>query len=215
MSYIHGSPASASTANDYCVAADIKEAMTDAAWDTSYDTLLADLATHASREFDRLTHRDPGAYCVNVDSIRLYDGSGRREQWIDELAAAPTLVEVDMSGVGQYQTWPTTDYFCWPYNAPSKGMPYNRLDIPLFRSKQIEWWPWPQGVRITGKWGFAVVTPDDVAFAAVRMGLRFFKRCQQAYQDTGAIPELGQLRYTKAIDPEVDQVIKNMRVVTT
>ena len=45
-------------------------------------------------------------------------------------------------------------------------------------------------------------------------GIQYIRACDsdieiimEGFQDTGAIPELGKLRYTKGIDPEVDEIL--------
>ena len=199
---------------DYCTAADIKAAMPDTTWGTDYDTLFGELATRASREFDRLTHWAPGSFAAGTDAARTYDGTGHLVLWLDALAAAPTLVEVDEAGTGSYTAWAASDYRCWPYNALAKGEPYVRLDINSNGDKS--YWPgYAEAVRVTGKFGFSTTPPDDVAWAVIRMAMRMFKRSQQAYNDVGAIPELGQLRYVKGGDPEVDRIVRQFARITT
>jgi hypothetical protein len=40
--------------------------------------------------------------------------------------------------------------------------------------------------------------------------VRWFKRSQQAFQDVGAIVELGQLRYVQRLDPDVQTIIQHL-----
>jgi len=60
---------------------------------------------------------------------------------------------------------------------------------------------------VTGKWGAHTAPPAVVKKAAVITTARWFKRGMQGYQDTGAIVEVGQLRYTKALDPDVKEIL--------
>src|SRR5512138_392139 len=115
-----------SPVNDYCTVAEIKAMMQDNTWGATYDAILAILATRASRALDRFVGRANGAFYVTVDSTKYFDGSGGREQWIDELAATPTSVAVAETGaLTTYTTWAATDYILWPYSST----PYLRLDV--------------------------------------------------------------------------------------
>jgi hypothetical protein len=199
------------TANDYCSAAEIKALMPDVASSTSYDTILATLATRASRAIDRFTKRLPGAYNVTTAADAYFDGNGGIQLWVGEMAAAPTTVGVAESGAvdsaagsgGTYTTWAVTDYQLWPANALLEGQPYLRLDIDVLNGSKSYWYRYPKAVKITTKWGFAAATPDDVKMYACIQAMRYFKRGQQAFRDVGAIAELGQLQYVKELDPDI------------
>lgn len=207
--------------NDYCTAAEIKAVMPDGNWGSSYDTLLATLATRASRAIDRFTGRKPGAFKVDADVTQYFDGSDGPELWIGELAAAPTSVSVAEGGVvdsaagtgGNYTAWAATDYLLWPYNALDEGQPYVRLDVDIHNGSKAFWHAYPKAVKIVGKFGYATSTPSDIAQAAIIQAARWFKRGQQAFRDTGAIVELGQLTYTRALDPDVAAMIEHLRRV--
>lgn len=208
--------------NDYCTAAEVKAAMPDGSWSTTYDTLLALIVTRASRAIDRYTMRAPGAFYVSADVTQYFDGNGTTKLRIGELAAAPTSVAVAETGIvdgaagtgGSYTTWSASDYLLWPYNAPNDNEPYRRLDINLLNGSQAVWYPFPKAVKIVGKFGYATTVPDDIKQAAIIQASRWFKRGQQAFQDTGAVQELGQLRYTQKLDPDVAALLGFLRRVT-
>jgi len=61
---------------------------------------------------------------------------------------------------------------------------------------------------VTGKWGGVVTPPALIEKACKITVIRRFKRAMQGFQDTGAIEELGQLRYTKALDPDVKEILR-------
>jgi hypothetical protein len=77
---------------------------------------------------------------------------------IDDLAASPTLVQVDDSDSGTPSVTITIgNYELWPLNA-TKGpepRPYTRIYIPTWSVRE----PWVRGrlVRITGQWGWPAV----------------------------------------------------------
>lgn len=199
---------------DYCETTDITNSMPDTDWTGKYEDLLGLLITRASRLVDRVTGREEGAYKVATATARTFDGSGCREQWLDEFAAAPTLVEVDETGDFTYVTWAATDYLVWPYNAAAKGQPYLRLDVDQLNGDKSVWYRFPKSVRVTAKWGYSTDVPDDILQAVTIQVVRWFKRSQQAYQDLGAIVELGQLRYVQRLDPDVALILDHYRRVT-
>lgn len=210
--------------NDYVQVADIKSIMPDTSWSTSYDQILTTLITRASRAIDLFTGREPGAYSVNADTTRYFNGSGNRELWIDELTTTPTTVAVAETGVidgvsgtgGTYTTYSATDYYLWPYNAASERRPFLRLELDQFNGSKYVWYGFRRGVKIIGKFGYSTTTslPPEIQQTTIIQVVRWFKRGQQAYQDVGAIVELGQLRYVKTLDPDVAEMIAHFRRVT-
>src|SRR5574341_150455 len=203
--------------NDYTTLASVKALMPDTAWGTSYDTVLGTLITRASRIIDGLLGREPGSFAVGSDVTKYFDGSGCLEQWIGELAALPTSVSVAETGVvddaagsnGTYTLWANRDYRPWPYNNLAEGKPILRLDIDLLSGAKQIWYSFPKAVKVVGKFGFATTsnTPSEIVQAAEIQTVRWFKRAQQTFQDAGAIVELGQLRYVKKLDPDVENVL--------
>jgi len=199
-------------ANDYCTTAEIQAATPDANWGSGYDTLLAALATRASRAIDLYTHRGPGAYYVSADETRYFDGNGKRELWIDELAAAPTTVSVAESGdLTDYTDWASTDFIMWPYNALLAGEPYIRIDVDQLNGTKQDWSEYPKAVKIVGHFGYATAIPDLVKQVSIIQSVRWLKRGQQGFRDVGAIIELGQLRYAQALDPDLAALIDHLR----
>lgn len=199
-------------AADYASLLDVKAHMPDGNWGTSYDVLLATLVTRASRAIDRFTRREPGAYQVEQDTTRVFDGSGETDLWIGELATAPT--SVSMAGGGSrtvYTALAATDYLLWPANAASEGRPYLRLDLDAINGEYTHWYRYPQAVTVVGKFGYAEAPPEEIVEAVVIQAARWFKRGQQAFADTGAVESLGQLRYVKPVDPDVALLLEHLR----
>lgn len=218
----------------YCNSQDIKDAMPDGNWGTGYDVLLQKLAERASRVIDTWTGRKPGAYQTTEDSTRYYDGadksqsSGRQHSdetlgglylpssqlWVDELAEAPTSVAMSLDGSLNYTPLASTDYICWPYNALDEGIPFSRLDLDVINGNYPVWYAFRRGIKIIGKFGYSTSCPEDIVQATIIQASRWFKRGQQGFQDTAAIPELGQLRYVKQLDPDVEMMLMHYRRVT-
>ena len=201
---------------DYCTSTEAQLHLPDGNWGTGYDALLATLISRASRAIDGFLKRKPGTFAVATDATYYLDGNGRRELWIPELAALPTTVAVAETALidtpvgtgGTYTTWGVGDYFAWPYNALDEGVPFLRLDVNLLTGTKAAWYSFPRSVKITGKWGFATAVPDEIKEAAIIQTVRWFKRGQQAFQDVGAIAELGQLQYVKKLDPDIAAILE-------
>ena len=204
---------------DYCTIAEIKAAIqqdADSVWGTDYDTILTAIATRASRAVDLYTNRAPGAYANNTAETRYFDGSGTDKLWVDEMAAAPASVAVAETGLydhsgdtgGTYTTWAAADYVLWPYNAVDRGEPFTRLDVNILNGTKVVWYKYPKAVKISAKFGYSTTTPDAIKAATIIEAVRLFKRGQQGYEDTGAIVELGQLVYRRALDPQAELTLK-------
>lgn len=210
--------------NDYTTISEVKTELIDTNWTTAYDTLLTTVITDASRAIDTFTGREPGAYSVSSDTTRYFDGSGCSEQWIGELAALPTTISVAETGVvdnaagtgGTYTVYTTSDYFPWPDNALTERRPILRLDLDLLNGSKYVWYKFRRSVKIVGKFGYTTTAnlPPEIKRATKIQAIRWFKRDQQAYQDVGAIVELGQLRYVQALDPDIAETINHFRKVT-
>ena len=198
----------------YVTADEVRETMPDTEWTAAYTPALEALIERASRLIDRATGRHDGAYAADTATVRYFDGSGKREQWVDEMAAAPAAVTVDEGGAGTYTTWASTDYILWPYNAADEGKPYRRLDVDQLNGDKAVWYRFPRSVKVTAKWGYSTEAPADIKAAVIIQTVRWFKRAQQSYQDVGAIVELGQLRFVRQLDPDVEFVINHYRKVT-
>ena len=205
-------------ANDYCALAELQAVLPDSGLVSSsdYDSLLESLITRASRLIDKETRRAPGAFAVSTSSsdyeTRYYTGSGCDEQWVGEMAGAPSYVGISDDGSVQssdYDTVSSSDYFLWPDNAALDYVPYRRIDLDLQNGAFSTFYAFRKGVKVTAPFGYSSTdkTPDDIKQAAIITAVRWFKRGQQGYQDAGAIPELGQLMYTKALDPDVAETL--------
>ncbi len=201
-------------ANNYCSAGDIKAVMPDQSWPaTSYDALLDLYATRASREFDRITNRTPGAYAVTTASDRYFTGDGSLYLYPGEMAEAPSAVAVAEGGdLTDLTSWNTaSDYFLTPYNAADEGQPYTGLEIDINAGARSYWPSVPRCVKVTAKWGYSTAVPDEIKQAVITMAARLFKRGQQGFEDASAIRDLGQLRYVKGQDPAVDVLVRHLR----
>lgn len=199
---------------DYLDSTQLMNELPDVDWSGQYEPLLSAMITRVSRLIDKATGREEGAYKAGTAAARYFDGSGGRMMWVDEMAAAPTEVAVSEDGALTYTAWAATDYMLWPYNALVKGRPYVRLDVDQLNGSHALWYAFPKSVRVTAKWGYSTAVPEDLTQAIVTQCVRWFKRSQQAYQDLGGAPEVGQIRFwTRQLDPDVLLICDNYRRV--
>jgi hypothetical protein len=204
-------------ANDYCTLAEVQAAVPDSGLSsTDYDSLVTTLITRACRLIDTEARRKPGAFAISSSSsdneTRYYTGSGNDEQWVDEMAGAPSYVGISNTGGVQatdYDTVSSTDYFLYPDNAAYDYKPYRRIDLDSLNGAYSTFYAFRRGVKVTAPFGYSTTdnTPDDIKQAAIITTVRWFKRGQQGFQDAGAVPELGQMFYVKALDPDVAETL--------
>lgn len=193
--------------NDYITKADIKAAMPDGNWGTTYDSELDRLSTAASRAVDRACNREDGFFKVTDDSTRFFTGDGCSELWVDPFYAITELA-TDDAWSGTYTPWSVNDYFTYPYNAAQRQEPYRKLEINQLGSNRLYYWPrFPRSVRMIAKFGFAATPPALIVQASIIQATRWWKRQTQAFSDVSAVLELGQVVFTKKLDPDLEQIV--------
>lgn len=194
----------------YASMAQLKEAMPDVSWGAVYDTAGGVLLERASRHIDAYLKRPPGAFAVEDPTTRYFDGSGGSTLWVSELADEPTEVAVaENLDYDNYIVYPPSYYFLWPDDAPTLAEPYKRLDLDTFNGPKSFWWRGRRTVKVTGLFGFSQTPPEEIVQATIILAVKWFKRGQQAYADTGAISELARLTYTRALDPDVELILSH------
>jgi hypothetical protein len=197
-------------ASDYITLDDLKTNMADSGLDgvADYDVVMDALITRASRMIDRLTGREPGAFAVTADTTRYFTPTCPTEVWIGELAAAPTTVSMSQTGsLTDHTDLASTDYILWPYNAALEGRPYRRIDLDTLNGDYGVYYQFPKSIKVVGKFGYAESAPEEVVQATLVQAMRWFKRAQQGFADTGAIIELAQLRYVDKLDRDIVAIL--------
>ena len=190
---------------DYCEVADIKSHL-GAQWTSgvTYDALVGNLIPEASRLIDRETHWEDCHYAAGdpVAVARLFDTVSGSEMEVDRCLQAAAAIAVDETASGLYVVWVlNTDYLLWPYNEAY----FTRVVIKTGATKVFL--DGQQLLQVTGKWGGVTIPPDVIKLACIITVARWFKRGMQSFEDTGAVVEVGQLRYTKALDPIVKEML--------
>jgi hypothetical protein len=134
----------------------------------------------ASRAVDSMTGR---RFWLDADAnqVRYYTPRSYRLLQIDDLVTM-TSVAIDRSGTGTFsETWTSgTDYVLEPFNAPAEqpARPYETLRVRMLSG---QWLPpyIEQSVKVTGKFGWAVI-PDDVTAATGILAAKLLKRGREA-----------------------------------
>lgn len=208
------------------------------------DGVLLALINSASNVIDRVTNRHIdgiSAFYANTSSARVYPGSGRRWQWIDECVSITSVAVKDSVTDAVYTAWATADYlgFTGGIHAPNyNDKPWSGImcapggDYHVFTSGAYgadlcdAWWGAEPAsvisastaravtmptVQVTAAWGVTATPPDEIREAAIMIAARWWKRLESAMSDTLASAELGQLLYTQPIDPDVKFILMNSR----
>lgn len=202
--------------------------------DTNDDVLEAWL-TAASDAINRFTNH-PDGFEAGDAAARTFVGTGRGYIFVDEFISV-TKVEVKESPTDDtYVTWASTDYVPFSgspeypdFNPVVKGKPYSGIMVTAnadytiftsgrlsglrgFRPERNAYRP-TQTVQITARWGYSESPPAVVKQAALAQAVRWYKRAQGAMSDTTGSPEFGQQMFVKALDPAVQMMLVNTRLV--
>ena len=108
------------------------------------------------------------------------------------------------------QTYPTilaaSDYLIEPINNARRGWPYTRITAI---DRYIFPYAYPQSVRVQAVWGWPSV-PAEIAMATKLQASRLFIRRQSPFGIAGT-PEIGTVRLTSRLDPDVEALIRPFR----
>lgn len=207
---------------------------------TGDDVELAQLLDGAARSINRWCNRSDGFFAVQTATARYYPGSGRTYQLIDECVAITTVAVKDSATDTDYTDWdtPTTMYAGdgdWlpfagdPQSPLFDRVPYTAIMTDLngdystftsglcttrrgFRPTSTVKRAVPT-VKVTARWGYADAVLDDIRVANLIEATRWYKRLQSGASDTLASSELGQLMYTKKLDPDAEAILIGGRYV--
>lgn len=204
---------------DYVKAAEIKNDIPDSPLfdvsDETYDNVLGNMVTAASRMIDRYVGGWDNYFYPTTDSqTRYFDGSGEEQIYIDPMVS---LISVAVSESGgrqssDYTDWTVdSDYFVAPYNYSSLGMPIMSLVVDNDSGSKGTWGTTRKGVKVTGIFGWSATPPEDIEQACKIQAVRWFMRAKQGYQDGGANPSLGEMVYVKELDPDVKMILQRYK----
>ena len=197
---------------DYTTALSVRSMVTDSnmTTDTSYDAMLGVLITSASRMIDKFVGGWDNYFIADsADTVRYFDGNGDKILYIDPFVSLTKLEVAEGGGVASsdYTQWTeNTDFVTVPYNRlPKKGLAIERL------GSKGNFYRFQKGIKVTGKFGYSVSVPDDIANACRIQVLRWFMRGKGAYQDSSASAASGQVMYMKELDPDMKMLLQPYR----
>jgi hypothetical protein len=129
--------------------------------------------------------------------------------WIDDALSVSKLEVSEIGGLNtsDYQEWSSSDWYLHPYNdSPKRAIIIDRLNgaetfFPRYR----------KNVKVTGVFGFSATPPAQIRQACLIQVIRWFMRSKQAYADSVASPEVGQMTINvggRAIAPQLDSDVR-------
>ena len=204
--------------------------------DDDEDLILESILDAACTKIDRFCNRPDGFVADSTASARYYKGSGKAYQLIDECVEITAVAVKDSLSEDTYTAWtsPSTmfagdgDWFpgTGDPDAPSfNELPYTMLfvdpngDYAWFTGEDL--WQKKRGrnsrganallraptVKVTAKWGYSVLVPDDIRQACIMQASRWYKRLQGAMADSLASADLGGLLYQQQLDPDIAGIL--------
>jgi hypothetical protein len=193
----------------YATADQIKAAMPNVFSGTTHDTLLGTLSERASRLIDALLGQDANAFDAPTAAVvRYYNGDGGQAVYI---APCVSITSVGVKATEQSASWDTLDAGTWEAAAGSAANPAYNLgyfDVLLIApGASGVWTPGRKTIAVTARWGRTDTPPEIIVQAVVIQAGRWFKRGQQAWNDTSGSSELGTLTYTKKLDPDLEMLL--------
>ncbi len=191
--------------NAYCTLSDLKTSL--AIEDITDDTALEAAILTASRMIDDYTGRffyKDGTNAAPV--VRYYTAQDWYTCNVDDFVSL-TQIATDDNFDQLYTTiWQSDDYMVEPVNNPRRGWPLSRL---LAIDSYIFPYNLPQSVKVTAVWGWPSV-PAEIAMATKIQASRLFIRRQSPFGIAGT-PELGTVRLSSRLDPDVEALIRPFR----
>lgn len=188
----------------------------------------------ASETIDGFCNRPDGFVADSVASARVYAGTGGTVQLIDECVEITQVAVKDGITSATYRVWAATDWI--PFTGDPKDPNFNRLPYTgimvnpggsrlLFISGRLDAWPGFQPileratlrgaptVQVTAKWGYSVAAPKRVQEACLAQAARWYKRGESSWADTLGSQDMGTLMFKKALDPDIEMMLVNGRLV--
>lgn len=180
----------------------------------------------ASAAIDGFCNRvQDGFQAIYTAEGREYAGSGLPTILIDEFVEV-TKVELKVTPSSDYEELGKSDYKAFagggerlnynrtPYNGLirlEQGTKFPVYETTDSRGNMVRV-PLPQ-VRVTARWGYADQVPPSVRLAAAAQASRWYKRGEAFWADAIGNNEMGQTFYRKALDPDIEMMLKLARLV--
>jgi len=200
------------------------------------DVELAALLDAAGMAIDNFCGRPDGFMAVPTASARTYSGNGGPIQRIDECVEVTKVEVKDSPTDTDYDEWDDADWIAFAgdpqspdFQPTSSSRPYRAIMVSAegdydhftsgsyahrrgFRPEQTVYRGVPT-VRVTARWGYADTVPYVIRQACITQASRWFKRGESAWSDAVGSPDTGQLFYRKVIDPDLEFMLVDGRLV--
>jgi hypothetical protein len=191
--------------NCYCTLSDLKTSL--AIEDIQDDTGLEAAILTASRMIDdytgRFFYRD-GTTAAPV--TRYYTPDSWYITNLDDFVSLNQIALDDDFDQTYTTILATSDYLIDPVNNARRGWPYTRITAI---DRYIFPYAYPQSVRVQAVWGWPSI-PAEIAMATKIQASRLFIRRQSPFGIAGT-PELGTVRLSSRLDPDVEALIRPFR----
>lgn len=197
-----------------------------------YGSLMQFMLDTAASHIQNIGGRSKDGYIADtLASTRLYTGSGKGYQKIDECVEV-TLVEFKYHmDNASFTSMASTDWFAYTGSEQYpefNDLPYTKLMISQngsyanFPSVNLSqtFWRTDRGyqdeninkvaqpnIRVTAKWGYGVIAPSVIKHCIILQATRWIERAKSAYSDVIGSNELGQLRYVKMMDVDIKAML--------
>lgn len=200
---------------------------------TGDDVELQGLLDSATLAINNLCNRPDGFMATTEAVARLFPGSGKFAQRINECISI-SLVEVkESASATAYTAWAAADWIAcsgdpeWP---DFNSLPYDLLIVSLTGDQNIFTSGLFSGqrgfnqdagylarhvptVKITARWGYADAPPPVIKTACLLQASRWFKRGQSAWADIISNGDSGLMMYRKAVDPDIEFMLQAGRYI--
>jgi hypothetical protein len=191
--------------NCYCTLSDLKTSL--AIEDIQDDTGLEAAILTASRMIDdytgRFFYRD-GTTAAPV--TRYYTPDSWYTTNLDDFVSLNQIALDDDFDQTYTTILAASDYLIDPVNNARRGWPYTRITAI---DRYIFPYAYPQSVRVQAVWGWPSI-PAEIAMATKIQASRLFIRRQSPFGIAGT-PELGTVRLSSRLDPDVEALIRPFR----
>lgn len=191
--------------NCYCTLSDLKTSL--AIEDIQDDTALEAAILTASRMIDdytgRFFYRDG---TTGAPVTRYYTPDSWYITNLDDFVSLNQIALDDDFDQTYTTILATSDYLIDPVNNARRGWPYTRITAI---DRYIFPYAYPQSVRVQAVWGWPSV-PAEIAMATKLQASRLFIRRQSPFGIAGT-PEIGTVRLTSRLDPDVEALIRPFR----
>lgn len=186
--------------------------------DSVDDATLQRLLNAASRYIDRKTNRPDGFVADSTATARVYVGSGKEYQFIDECIAITKVAVKTGVSEDDYTEWDSTDWQAFtgdPRRPIFNQLPYTGLLVTAggnYGQFTSGMGIYPT-VQVTAKWGYSEECPDIIRTATIMVATRWWGRLQSGMSDGVGNVEFGFVLMRQPIDPDIEGLLRMGRLI--